>query len=107
MPEMPDGRLIVAGSRRDGIDRQPLNDPYRSELVAEIHVASPAIVAEAVERGREGAREVALMPAHARADVLRRAADIVRERADLIATTVSRQTGKALKDTRREADRST
>jgi acyl-CoA reductase-like NAD-dependent aldehyde dehydrogenase len=64
-------------------------------------------VAEAIERGREAAREVARIPAHARADILRRAAELVRERADLIATTVSRQTGKALKDTRREAVRST
>lgn len=107
MADAPDGRLIVAGSRREGVDRLALIDPYRSEQVAEVHVASAAIVTEAVERGREGAREVALMPAHARADILRRAAEIVRQRADLIATTVSRQTGKALKDTRREADRAT
>ncbi|HYI66415.1 MAG TPA: aldehyde dehydrogenase family protein [Candidatus Limnocylindrales bacterium] len=107
MTDMPDGRLIVGGSRREGTDRQALNDPYRAEQIAEIHVASAAIVSEAVERGRESAREVARMPAHVRADVLRRAAEIVRERADEIATTVTRQTGKALKDTRREADRAT
>jgi acyl-CoA reductase-like NAD-dependent aldehyde dehydrogenase len=107
MTDMPDGRVIVAGARADGTEPQILTDPYRSEPVAEVHSASPAIVASAIARGRDGALEVAGMPAHARADVLRRAAELVRERADEIATTVSRQTGKALKDTRREADRST
>ena len=107
MPEAPDGRLIVAGGRRDGDGRIVITDPYRSEPIAEVHTASAAIVAEAVELGREGAREVADIPAHRRADVLRRAAELVSERRDDIAATVSRQTGKAIRDTLREADRST
>jgi acyl-CoA reductase-like NAD-dependent aldehyde dehydrogenase len=107
MLEMPDGRIIVAGSRREGGKSKALTDPYRSETVAEVHGAAPDDVSDAIERGREGAREVAEMAAHVRADILRRAAVLVRERAEEIATTVSRQTGKALKDTRREADRST
>lgn len=107
MTESVDGRLIVAGVRSDGSGREKLTDPYRGETIAEFHTASSEIVEEAVERGRQGAREVASIPAFARADILRRAAEIVRERAELIATTVSRQTGKALKDTQREAVRST
>jgi acyl-CoA reductase-like NAD-dependent aldehyde dehydrogenase len=107
MADRIDGRLIVAGERCDGVDRHDQMDPYRSEPVAEVHTASAETVAEAVARGRDGAREVAAIPAFARADILRNAADIVRSRSEVIATTVSRQTGKALKDTRREADRST
>ena len=107
MAEAVDGRLIVAGERCEGAGREELTDPYRSETIVEFHTASTAMVAEAIERGRQGAREAAAIPAFGRADILRRAADIVRERSELIATTVSRQTGKALKDTRREADRST
>lgn len=107
MAETIDGRLIVAGVRRDGSGRERLTDPYRGDTVSEFHTASVEAVADGVEGGRQGARDVATMPAFARADVLRRAADIVRDRADLIATTVSRQTGKALKDTLREAERST
>ena len=107
MAEAPDGRLIVAGERRDGDGRQSITDPYRSDPIAEIHTATASLVAEVVERATIGAIEVASMPAHRRADVLRRAAGLIRERREEIASTVSRQTGKALKDTLREADRST
>jgi acyl-CoA reductase-like NAD-dependent aldehyde dehydrogenase len=107
MAEAPNGRLIVAGERRDGDGRQSITDPYRSEPIAEIHTATASLVAEVVERATIGAIEVASMPAHRRADVLRRAAGLIRERREEIASTVSRQTGKALKDTLREADRST
>ncbi|HEX5040902.1 MAG TPA: aldehyde dehydrogenase family protein [Candidatus Limnocylindria bacterium] len=106
MADRPDGRLIVAGERADGADARPQIDPYRSEPITDVHVASADVVADAIAYGRDGAQEVADIPAHARADILRRAADIVRSRKEEIATTVSRQTGKALKDTRREADRS-
>lgn len=102
-----DGRLIVAGARTDGDGRMTVADPYRSSAIAEIHTASSASVDLAIDGAREGAREVAALPAYRRADVLRRAVELVRERGEEIASTVSRQTGKALKDTRREVDRST
>jgi acyl-CoA reductase-like NAD-dependent aldehyde dehydrogenase len=107
MSDPIDGRLIVGGQRRGGIASQELTDPYRGEVIAAVHTASADIVNEAVEIGRRAANEVAALPAHARADILRHAAEIARERSDEIATTVTRQTGKALKDTRREVTRAT
>lgn len=102
-----DGRPIIGGRRVEGEGRQAVVDPFRGTQVAEVHTASTAQIDEAVAIARQGAAEVAALPAHARADLLRRAAALVAERADEIATTVSRQTGKALRDTRREASRST
>ncbi len=103
----PDGRLIIGGERRESGGRQTLVDPYRSSPIAEVHVAAGPDIDAAVTRARDGAVAMARLPAHARADLLRRAVDRVRARADEIATTTSRQTGKALRDTRREVDRST
>jgi acyl-CoA reductase-like NAD-dependent aldehyde dehydrogenase len=105
--ERADGRLIVGGERVEGADRATVDDPYRREVVAEVHTASVDHVRRAVEAARTGHRTVAGLPAHARADLLRRAAALVSERAAVIAETVTRQTGKALRDTRREADRAT
>lgn len=103
-----DGRLIVGGARVDGAGpRQQLTDPYRGTPLGEVHTATAAQIDEAVALARTGAAKVAALPGHARADLLRRASSLVRERAEEIATTVSRQTGKAYRDTRREADRST
>jgi acyl-CoA reductase-like NAD-dependent aldehyde dehydrogenase len=106
MAAEPDGRLIVGGERRASSGRQRLVDPYRSEVIAEVHTAAAGDIGAAVEAARQGAAIMAAMPGHARADILRRAIDGVRARADEIATTVSRQTGKAFRDTRREVDRS-
>jgi acyl-CoA reductase-like NAD-dependent aldehyde dehydrogenase len=101
-----DGRLIVGGEPVDGTARTTITDPYRSEPVGEVHEASLEQLDLAVERAREGAREMAAMPTHRRAEILRRAAELVAERVEPIATSGSRQTGKALKDTRRETARS-
>jgi len=107
MGSEPDGQLIVGGSRRAGNGRQTLFDPYRSTPVAEVHTASQDDVDAAVELARDGAAAMSRLPGHSRADLLRRAIAGVRARADEVATTVTRQTGKALRDTRREVDRST
>jgi acyl-CoA reductase-like NAD-dependent aldehyde dehydrogenase len=54
-----------------------------------------------------GQRELAELPVHRRAAILRRAVEIVRSRHEELATTIVRQTGKALRDARREIDRGT
>lgn len=103
----PDGRLILGGVRTDGARTFTVLDPYRSEAVAEVHSATSADVDLAVELARKGARQVASLPVHARVDILRGAAQIVQTRADEIARTISRQTGKAVRDAEREVTRST
>ena len=107
MSHDPDGRLIIGGTRVASSDRQTVLDPYRVSPVGEVHVASSEHVEAAVTEARNGARAMADMPAHARADLLRRAGAVVSAQTEEIAATVTRQTGKALRDTRREVQRAT
>jgi acyl-CoA reductase-like NAD-dependent aldehyde dehydrogenase len=80
-------------------------DPYRHTVVARVAKAGPHDLEQALERAQSGQRAVAALPAHRRAAILERAAEIVAARRQELAVEVSRQVGKALKDTTREAGR--
>ncbi|HYM51063.1 MAG TPA: aldehyde dehydrogenase family protein [Candidatus Limnocylindrales bacterium] len=80
-------------------------DPYRREVVAHVSRAGLDDLDRAVGLARSGQKAVAALPVHARAAILERAAAIVSERREALATEVSRQVGKAFKDTFREAGR--
>jgi len=100
-----DAAPYVAGSWRD-VDRlTELCDPYRHDLVARVAVSSGADVRAAVDAALVAQPAVAAMAVHERTAVLRRAADLVESRAETYAATITRQTGKALKNTLREVRR--
>lgn len=82
-------------------------DPYRGDLVSSAPSATAEEVSQAVAAARAAAPDVAAMPAYERAAVLRRASELVVERADEIGEIMARETGKALADARGEVERST
>jgi acyl-CoA reductase-like NAD-dependent aldehyde dehydrogenase len=96
----------VAGSAADATDWLELSNPYKGAAVTRVARTDGATVAAAVAAADSAQSVVAGMPAHARAAVLRRAADLVEERAEEYARRVTRQTGKAFKNTLREVRRS-
>jgi acyl-CoA reductase-like NAD-dependent aldehyde dehydrogenase len=96
---------FIAGRREEGRTRFTLTDPYRGTPVAEIGSASVEDTDRAIRLAREGQAELAAMPTHARAAILERAAELLRAQRDELAPEISRQTGKPLKDTRREVNR--
>ena len=109
------GRVAVAPARdatpRIGGVAQPftdgseLRDPYRDEVVTRVALSTSEEVRAAVDAALEAQPRIAGMPVHERAAVMRRAADLVEERAEVYASTITRQTGKALKNTLREVRR--
>jgi len=82
-----------------------VRDPYRGELAARVAVSDESTVDQAVNRAVEAQQEVEALPTYERARILRRAADILAGRAQELAETITRQTGKVLKDTTRETNR--
>lgn len=85
---------------------QEFRDPYRGDLVSRVAISSADTVGAAVDRARVQQEVVAGMSNAQRAMILRSAADLIESRADDLATTVSRQIGKAIRSTRREVRRS-
>lgn len=104
-PAPRDAAPYVGGQPRDHGSWTELLDPYRRELVARVATSGPEDVRAAVDAATEAQRAVAAMPVHERARILRGAADLIESRVSQYATTITRQTGKALKNTRREVSR--
>jgi acyl-CoA reductase-like NAD-dependent aldehyde dehydrogenase len=94
------GRAVEPGGWTEFVD------PYRLEPVSRVALSSPSVVADAVAAAVEAQARVAAMSIAERAAVLRRAADLIEGRVDELAATITRQIGKALKNTRREVGRS-
>ena len=95
---------INGTSRPMGVTR-PLHDPWRGSLVTHVAVSTGEDVEAAVGAAVAAQPAVAAMPVHRRAEILRRAASLAEERAADYAETITRQTGKALKNTLREVRR--
>jgi aldehyde dehydrogenase (NAD+) len=88
---------LVGGRRRDGQDVVPdINPAAPDEVVATVTLAGPELAAEAVEAAAAAFPSWRETPPPARGDVLRRAADLVDERADAIGRDLAREEGKTL-----------
>lgn len=99
--------LWLAG--REAAGNGPLatvTDPYTGEAIASLRTATAADVGQAVASAAACFRQtMRRMPAHQRAGILRRAADLSDERAEELAGTISREGGKPIRFARGEARR--
>jgi acyl-CoA reductase-like NAD-dependent aldehyde dehydrogenase len=82
-----------------------LVEPWADQVVARVGVADPGTVAAALDAAAAARSQMAGMPAHERARLLRAAADLVAARADDLAREITQATGKVISHTRRETRR--
>jgi alpha-ketoglutaric semialdehyde dehydrogenase len=88
---------LVGGRRLEGDDVVPdINPAAPDESVASVALAGPEIAREAVEAAAGAFAPWRDTPPPARGDVLRRAADLVDERAETIGRDLAREEGKTL-----------
>jgi acyl-CoA reductase-like NAD-dependent aldehyde dehydrogenase len=98
--------MLIGGEWRFAASERDIVDPYRGEVVARMPNSTAADL-DAALRSAVGARaKSAATPGYIRAELLRKVAVLLGERADAIAEVITRETGKALKDTRAEIARS-
>jgi acyl-CoA reductase-like NAD-dependent aldehyde dehydrogenase len=97
---------IVGGEARSG-GRTVIEvvDPYRRSVSARVLAATAEDVDDAVRSAREGAAEMARLPAHRRAAILRAAAEGLRGSKAALADRIVRDCGKCLRDANGELDR--
>jgi len=87
----------IAGDWRPGGNvGMDLNPARPRELVAEVQQADPKTASDAVEAARDAFPAWRALPAPARGDILRKAADQLEQRADSIGTELTREEGKTL-----------
>lgn len=93
-----DIRSRIGPAWRDAEYSTNITDPYRGGVVARSPLSSSSDLNDALDAAHKAKSVMAAMPGYERADLLRRAADIVSMRLEDIAVAMTRETGKALKD---------
>jgi alpha-ketoglutaric semialdehyde dehydrogenase len=92
-----DVRSFVGGSWREGGRAQSDVNPARpGEAVATAHLADARLAAEAIETARGAFDGWRATPAPARGDILRKAADLLDQRAEAVGRDLTREEGKTL-----------
>jgi len=99
-------RLLIDGQWVTTGDWIEVKNKYSGASLGAIAAAGRGQVDAALDAARRGATAMAEMPAHRRAAILGRAAELIRERAEDLAQTLAAEAGKALKFARAEVDRS-
>ncbi|MCC6924755.1 NAD-dependent succinate-semialdehyde dehydrogenase [Novosphingobium sp.] len=96
--------LFINGAWKigEGRDMFPVVDPASGEAIAEVPLASPADLDEALDAADKGFALWRATPVEARAAVLKKAAALLRERADGIARLLTMEQGKPIAEARGE-----
>jgi succinate-semialdehyde dehydrogenase/glutarate-semialdehyde dehydrogenase len=96
--------LFVGGGWRigEGRDLFPVVDPASGETIAEVPLATPADLDEALSTAERAFAEWRITPVETRAAVLQRAAALLRERVETIARLLTLEQGKPLLEARGE-----
>ncbi|MHA3685110.1 aldehyde dehydrogenase family protein [Leucobacter sp. HY1908] len=100
--------LLIGGEWREAAtgNRAEVRSPFDGRAVGEVALASPADALAAVDAAERGAAIWRRTPAHERAVILQRAADLADARADQLGATISAENGKPLAEALGEARRS-
>lgn len=98
--------ISVAGQWRHGSGSTLLNltDPATAQPFAQYQAAGPGDIAEALQAAQAGFAQWRQHSALSRSDILRRAAALLRQQANDIATALTREEGKPLLEARRELE---
>src|SRR5580698_455950 len=100
----PELNLLIGGEWISGGDREhiPVINPATEEVLGQLPLATKADLDRALAAARDAYPAWRAMPPNERGRILKRAADLLRERADHIARIATLEEGKPLAETRIE-----
>lgn len=99
-------KFFVAGEWQDRSDRIEVRNPFSGDLIDTVPNASSEDVEAALRSAVRGAVEMAALPGYDRYVILRKAGELMQQRAEDLAQTISAEEGKTLREARGEVDRS-
>lgn len=105
MTTYPDLRLYIAGEWRSRADTLPVLNPADETVIGALPVASRTDLDDALASAVEGYKVWSRMAPAKRAEVMLRAAALMRERAEEIAHAITLEHGKPLAQARQEVQR--
>lgn len=97
--------LILGGSFQTTTCCLTVTNPYTTSPCAVVSLAGPAEIEKALVFAEEGARKMAALPAHARAAILFRLADLIQENAEELTSIIVQEGGKVRKYAAAEVSR--
>lgn len=98
-------RLFIHGEWREATNHVELTSPYSGEIIAEIPAATEAEVDDAIESAYQAREGMASMPAHQRASILEKLAQLLEERADEAAEIIALEASKPITTVKGEVAR--
>jgi acyl-CoA reductase-like NAD-dependent aldehyde dehydrogenase len=98
-------RTYIAGAWQDGADVIEVRSPYSGDVIDTVPATGGADLERAVDAGVAGAADMRALPAHERAEALRRGADLIERDAGLLADLITAEQGKHREDATAEASR--
>jgi succinate-semialdehyde dehydrogenase/glutarate-semialdehyde dehydrogenase len=105
MPQYPDLRLYIGGSWRKTTSGPPVLNPADETVIGTVPVASRADLDDALAAAAEGFKVWSKTSPARRAEVMRKAATLMRERIEEIALTITLEHGKPIAQARLEVIR--
>jgi len=98
-------QMYIAGQWTEGQDTIEVLNPFDGSLVDTVPHAGPKEVDQALESATRGARIMAKLPAYERYSILTKTAGLLRENQEDFARLISKESGKALWESRFEVVR--
>ncbi|MDH3774605.1 MAG: aldehyde dehydrogenase family protein, partial [Deltaproteobacteria bacterium] len=98
-------RMYIAGQWTEAQDTIEVLNPFDGSLVDTVPHAGPKEVDQALESATRGARIMAELPAYERYSILTKTAGLLRENQEDFARLISKESGKALWESRFEVVR--
>jgi succinate-semialdehyde dehydrogenase/glutarate-semialdehyde dehydrogenase len=104
MTSYPEVQLLIDGVWCNGTDKQSIEvlDPSNEQVLGKVAHAEIADLDRALEASERGFKVWRKVPANQRANLMRKAANILAERSNDIATIISMEHGKPLREARGE-----
>ncbi len=102
---MIEKKMLVGGEWTDSPQKIEVVYPYTGEVVGKVPQGTEEHVLKAIERAKEGFKELSSMTAYQRYEILMRASEILKERAEEFAKTLVYEVGKTIKEARTEVQR--
>lgn len=99
-------KFFIAGKWQDRDDRLDVVNPADCEVIDTVPIATDADVETALSSAVRGAEVMKSLTGYERFQILRRAADLILERRDVMARTLSREEGKPIREATSEVERS-
>lgn len=102
---MIEKKMLIGGEWVDKDEKIEVIYPYTRKVIGTVPKGSEGNVYKAIERAKEGFKEISSLTAYERYEILMRAVQLLKEKAEEFAKTLVLEVGKTIKEARTEVQR--